>query len=355
MWYEEEIPDEEDFITITTSIRTRKAAYLQEIFTINPEVEGDYRDHWLWKRFFKDRPGGTFHGTSLVSTGNGETFTTTFTCHHSTYAHNRWLPASFKAQLLELQRSNPYYYTIYTLGQWGNKTTDGNFYKLFNRLTNARPEQECTYDPLLPLHLTFDFNVHPYVTLCIWQVAGKKAVQIDELCLPTPDNRTDSLCRTFAMRYASHTSGLYIYGDPAGLHEDTRTEKGYNDFRIIMKELAHFMPAARWQKAAPPVHTRGMFINAIFSSHIQGITLLISERCTNTLTDYMMLKEAADGAKAKTRIRHPATSISYEQYGHTSDANDYFICSIFNPEFIAFQRGDTVFGGILQGRRNRKV
>src|SRR5450432_442361 len=36
-WYEEEIVTESDFITITTSIRTTKAEYLQEIFSVNPE------------------------------------------------------------------------------------------------------------------------------------------------------------------------------------------------------------------------------------------------------------------------------------------------------------------------------
>ena len=54
-WYEEDIPTEEDFITITTSIRTEKAKYLQETFTINPEVEGNFQEHWFYKRFFGDR------------------------------------------------------------------------------------------------------------------------------------------------------------------------------------------------------------------------------------------------------------------------------------------------------------
>jgi len=156
------------------------------------------------------------------------------------------LPDSFVAQLLELQRTNPYYYTIYALGKWGNKTSEGNFYKLFKRLKNARPDNECMYNPNLPLCLTFDFNVHPYVTLNIHQVVGKRATQIDEICLPTPDNRTDLACRKFAARYAAHTAGVWVYGDPAGLHEDTRTEKGYNDFIIIMNELKAFRPVAKW-------------------------------------------------------------------------------------------------------------
>jgi phage terminase large subunit len=45
VWWEEDIPDEADFITITTSIRTLKADLLQEIFSINPECEGDYKEN----------------------------------------------------------------------------------------------------------------------------------------------------------------------------------------------------------------------------------------------------------------------------------------------------------------------
>ena len=343
VWYEEEIPAEGDFITITTSIRTGKAPYLQEILTINPEVEGDYRLHWFWQRFFKDKPQGTFSDAATIALADGTPHITTYTCHHSTWQHNRWLPPSFQAQLMMLHSTNPYYYTIYALGQWGNKTTEGNFYKLFDRIRNTRPEVQCIYNPDAPLHLTFDFNVHPYVTLCIWQVAGRHATQVDELCLATPHNRTDMACRRFLERYHSHRGGIYIYGDPAGMHEDTRTEKGYNDFHIIMKELARYRPVPRWQRVAPPVHIRGMFINAIFETQAHGITLTISDRCTHTITDYMQLKEAADGRKDKTRIKHPQTGITYEQYGHTSDANDYFICALFLNEFTTYQRGDVVY------------
>lgn len=316
VWYEEEIPDEGDFITITTSIRTQKAEYLQEIFTINPEVEGDYTEHWFWQRFFKDKPDGTFSDKATIDIGDNKTFETTYTVHHSTYKDNRWLPDSFKAQLLDLQRTNPYYYTIYVLGMWGNRTTDGNFYSGFDRTRNVLPQAECRYNPLQVLHVTFDFNVNPYVTICIWQITGKRATQIDEICLPTPNNRTDLACREFCRRYRGHQGGVFIYGDPAGLHEDTRTEKGYNDFRIIANELAEFRPQMKYQKVAPPVHTRGQFINAVFSERAQGLDFIISDKCTNSIADYMFLKMASDGTKAKIKTKNPDTGVSYEKYGH---------------------------------------
>lgn len=340
VWYEEEIPDVGDFITITTSIRTQKAQYLQEIFTVNPEVEGDYTEHWFYKRFFDGKPEGTFSDVTQIDIGGGKIFDTTYTVHHSTHLDNRWLPDSFRAQLLALRNTDPYYYTIYVLGKWGNKTTDGNFYKLFKRAKNVLPESECKYNPNLAIHASFDFNVHPYVTITIHQAVGKRCVQIDEICLPTPNNRTDLACREFCRRYPDHAAGVFVYGDPAGLHEDTRSEKGHNDFRIIANELAKYRPQMRYQKSAPSVVMRGMFINAVFDSNYGGLTFVISEKCTNTIADYMFLKEAADGTKAKIKVKNPETGVSYEKYGHTSDSNDYLYTSMFSSDYSNYQRGD---------------
>ena len=48
VWYEEDVPEEEDFATISLTIRSNKADCLQEYFTINPEIEGDYTENWFW-------------------------------------------------------------------------------------------------------------------------------------------------------------------------------------------------------------------------------------------------------------------------------------------------------------------
>lgn len=344
VWYEEEIPEEGDFITITTSIRSQKAEYLQEIFTINPEVEGDYTLHWFWKRFFEGHSDLSFSDETEIEVGEGKRFKTSYTVHHSTYKDNRWIPESFIAQLLELKKTNPYYYTIYALGQWGNKQSSGQFYKLFsvaknvldNMIVNGKPR---LYKADLALHITFDFNVNPYVTLNIHQIEGKRAMQIDEICLPHPNNRTIKACQEFVRRYSDHIGGLFVYGDPAGRHEDTRTEKGYNDYVAIMQELKDFKPSQRVATIAPPVVPRGNFINTIFESGYQGIEIFIGSNCTKTIADYQFLKEASDGTKAKEKVKDPKTEVTYEKYGHSSDANDYLYCQAFANEFSNYQRG----------------
>lgn len=210
----------------------------------------------------------------------------------------------------------------------------GEFYKGFDR---ARHVGKAGYDASLPLHITFDFNVNPYITLCVWQIAGKAARQIDEVCLSNPRNNTMALCREFKKRYQGHSAGLFVYGDPSGKHSDTRSEKGYNDFKIIKNELESMHPTMRVAVKAPAVVVRGNFINLIFEQELYDISILIDERCKNTILDYNMLKEAADGTKHKEKAQE--NGVSFEKYGHTSDANDYFLCEAFKNEFSRYLRG----------------
>jgi phage terminase large subunit len=362
VWYEEDIPEEGDFTTITTSIRSSKAKYLQEVFTINPVVAGNYEDSWFWQRFF----GKKLDATNWAPKHSELSFTDAtriklpatfdkpereeifkYTVHHSTWRHNRWLTDGFIAQLLELKERDPYWYNVYTEGIWANRSTEGNFYKMFKRTTLVG---DVEYNPLLPLHLTFDFNVHPHVTICVWQMVGKECKQIDEICLMSPKNRTSFACQHFAHKYRSHAGGVFIYGDPAGIHEDTRTEKGTNDFSLIGKELFNFRPQMRYQKTAPPVNMRGQFIDEIFFSNYGGITITIGRNCKKTIEEYENLKEAADGTKAKIKVKDKATGISYEQYGHISDANDYFLCTVFQSDFQRYQIGGFSTGKVRMAK-----
>lgn len=344
-WYEEDIPSEDDFITITTSIRTAKASYLQEIFTINPEVEGSYEDNWFWQRFFKGKERKSFSDQAIIQLRvfnrskmqwEDKNVPLTYTAHHSTYHDNRWCTDELKAFLEDLKRTNPYYYTIYTLGEWGNKVVGGRFYRSFDRSKHLTDQ---TYNWHLPLHISFDFNVKPYMSMSIWQVVGKKAVQVDEIAAKEPYNHTSGICREFVKKYANHNSGLFIYGDPSGFHEDTRQdEKGHNDYYIIMNELKKFDPKSRVAKSAPPIVSRGNFINQIFEIKQGGIELLINKSCSYSIMDLVYLKEMSDGTKHKEKSKDES-GVASEKYGHFSDGMDYFICEIFRAEFNAYLDG----------------
>lgn len=347
IWYEEDIPSENDFITITTGVRTQKADYLQEIFTINPEVEGNYQDHWFWKRYFKGKTELSFNDvtTILVPIFNKETLIyedtpidLTYTVHHSTWKHNRWIPNEFIAFLMDLQLKNPYYWEVYCNGKWGNRILGGLFYKSFNV---GRNTFNWIYNPDLPLHISFDFNVNPYMSLSIWQIENNSAYLINEIAMKTPNNRTKDTCREFIRLYHSHKGGLFVYGDPAGKAESTKTEKGFNEYSIIQQELEHFYPTFRIATKHPSVKTRGDFINSCFDGTFPGVSIFLYEGSVYLKNDLLFGKEASDGAKHK-ETHKDENGVQSQKYHHFSDNMDYFICEAFSDQYYDYQNGSLI-------------
>ena len=144
-------------------------------------------------------------------------------------------------------------------------------------------------------------------------------------------------------KYGRHSGGLFVYGDPSGRHEDTRTVAGHNDFNIIRKELKGMYPQILLLSKAPSVAMRGTFINAIFRDKEQGIEITINEQCTNLINDMLFGKQASDGTKFKEKGKDKETGISVEKYHHFSDGMDYLICKMFINEYNEFKRGFSNF------------
>ena len=355
VWWEEDIPTEADFITVTTSIRTTKADYLQEIFTINPEVEGNYSDHWFYKNFFVKRyPEKTFSDITKIKVDDDTTVDLRYTVHHSWYKDNRWLPKEFEAFLMNLKNTNPYYWEIYCNGNWGNKQLGGRFYKSFDLGKNTYNYQ---YNSNLPLHISFDFNVNPYMSLSVWQVEGKGVYMIDEIAMKDPENTIKHTCREFTKRYNLHNAGLFVYGDPSGRKEDVGREKGFNYFKEIERDLAKFRPQIRVPNLAPPVVMRGNFINDIFANGFDGIKIFIHDKSLYLKDDLLFGLQAADGTKHKEKIKDKESGVSHEKHHHFSDNMDYFICEAFKESFKKYQVGEpsSAFRPIGRNSHNENV
>lgn len=337
VWWEEDIPTETDFITVTTSIRTQKADYLQEIFTINPEVEGNYQDNWFYKLFFEPHaPERNFSSITKIKIDDETTVNLTFTIHHSTHSDNKWLPNEFRAFLINLKNTNPYYWEVYCNGNWGNKQLGGRFYKCFDLSRNIF---DYKYKPQLPLHASFDFNVNPYMSLSIWQIEGKVVYLIDEIAMKDPVNTIKDTCREFTRRFNGHAGGLIIYGDPSGKKEDVGREKGFNYFKEIERDLSKFKPQFKVAQLAPPVLMRGNFINAIFETSFDGITIFINNKSVYLKNDLLFGLQASDGTKHKAKVKDDS-GVSHEKYHHFSDGLDYLICEAFRESFRKYQSGD---------------
>lgn len=250
---------------------------------------------------------------------------------------NPYLSEEYKTSLLNLPR---YKYEVFVNGNWDIALkTGGEFYKCFELEKHV---DKCPYNPALPLHISWDDNVNPYLPCGIFQIEGNKVMMIDEIAGKSPNNTVSAVCNEIKRRYQGHAAGMFVYGDATANKEDTKLEKGMNFYKLVMNALDDFRPTNRVSQSNPSVAMRGNWINTIFEKQIDGLQIVIDENCKHTILDLTNLKEAADGTKAKTMVTDTATKVRYQQYGHFTDLLDYLLCRAFADLFIKYQRGGTV-------------
>lgn len=352
VWYEEDLIDNEaDFTTISTTIRSAKAPYLQEIFTINPVIE-DYESHWFYKKFFEGEVELSFRKEFKINV-DGQEYLQKATIHHSTFRDNRWLDNEALANIQLLAKGDPYLYQVYNLGIWCNKHVEGRFFSKFDIVKNG---SEKVYDPIKPLHCSFDFNRKPYSACTIFQVFGNEINQIDEICILNKNIDASAIkqtCLKISSKYSNHVEGMYIYGDPSGRQQDSKSEKGFNNYTIITDELSKFKPQLRVATVAPSVKMSGEFINTIFNEGYKGYNLYINNNCKETIKDLLYLKIDKEGGKFIEKMKDSDGS-SVEKYGHCTDSLRYYIISYLNSEFSTFLNPSTSFSGFIGKKRKSK-
>jgi len=260
---------------------------------------------------------------------------------------NPHVPQDYIENLKLLPR---YQYMAFVEGDWNiSIKVGGEFYKCFeldSHVTNTE------YNPNLPLHISWDDNVNPYLPCGIFQIEGKELRMIDEITGVSPNNTVKSVCNEIIRKYNGHKSGMFVYGDATANKEDTKLEKGYNFYRLIIENLRQFNPTSRVLSSNPSVVMRGNWINTIFEKNIGDVVVKIGANCKTTINDFVLLKEAADGTKLKEMETDPKTKVRYQKVGHFTDLFDYIMCSAFANEFEMYQRGNVV-SSIKYGQKHK--
>lgn len=265
---------------------------------------------------------------------------------------NPFIPEDYKQSLKSMP---PYEYDVFVNGNWDlQERTGAEFYKYFSLDKHVKP---CHYNPDLPLHLSWDENVNPYLPLGIFQIQGKEIRFIDLILGRNPNNTIRDVCKEFIFKYKDHKAGVFVYGDATSQKEDVKQEKGYNFFSVVLKELAKFSPIKRVPQSNPSVVMRGQFINGIFWNNFNEITFKVAPHLKEAINDFTNTKEAADGTKAKINVKDSKSGVIYQEYGHISDLTDYLICKVFKIDFKLFQsEGITSFTGSVGSREiNEKM
>lgn len=251
----------------------------------------------------------------------------------STYHNEANLPPGYIQRILDNNPDERGKALIY-----GNPftKTGGEFYSSFSA---ARHVGKVEFRPDLPVHVTFDQNVVPYITAGMWQVdtSGEKALlrKFDEFCLANPNNTTERLCQAIKAKYGDAMRTVFYYGDASGHHRDTRGNG--TDYEIAARELRKWLNngSDRTDRRNPPVLQRRDFINNMLEGKTRW-QILIDDGCKNTVVDLTYLKQDPNGLKWKEKGKDEMSGQVFEKYGHCSDADDYFFCKIAENDFERF-------------------
>ena len=203
--------------------------------------------------------------------------------------------------------------------------------------------KESAYNPMLPLILSFDFNVNPYISCLPLQIdyEGKTVNILPEYIGYPKDkrNNTPAFTRWIAKRLAedSHMGGINITGDPAGASRSTQTEDGVNNFTIANKNLSstELRPKIQLLTKQPAIVTRLEFVNELFNGY-KGWSINIDARCHRLVEDLVYQKKNPDGTKEKKKVPNE-NGDRVERYGHLSDCLDYALVYYLNKEYSNYK------------------
>lgn len=269
----------------------------------------------------------------------------------TTYLNNFWVVGSpdgtygyYDEQCIatfEYDREHdPDYYNVYALGEWGVIRTGSEFFGSFNRGVHTGV---CEYDPTLPVHISVDSNVLPYISISYWQIAVDGAShqirQIGETCAESPHNTVRKAARLVAKRLKG------IGADKVILHGDASTraanniddeKRSFHDLFIDTLQKEGIKVEDRVSNKNPSVPMSGEFINAILDHILPGLSIVIGEECPISIEDYMSVQKDVNGGILKTKVKNKITMQTYEEHGHISDTFRYVVVDMLREEFLRF-------------------
>ena len=318
-WVEEATELEEaDFNQLDLRFRGHTPYYVQHIVSFNPIDES----HWIKSKFFDNKKDDMVY------------------ILHSTYKDNHFIDEQYRRVLEERYKYDPNMYRIYVRGEWGHIKTGSEYYFNFKRDIHVRPA--VSYISGLPLHISFDFNVNPYISAIIGQIYRRQTPDgksfyfaniIDEFALANPQNNTERLCEAIIEKYRVELRhGVMIYGDASGRNRTTRSN--ISDYDIIEYAFKDFMSNVSMSvpKANPMIKKRRNFINKLLFGSF-NIQYSVSPNCVKLINDFEVAIEEQDGSKKKQMAKDSVSHVVYEKNGHHADCNDYFLCAAFDKYF----------------------
>lgn len=368
--------DETDFKQIRLRLRGQEGQQIVAAF--NPISE----EHWIKKKWFdretwQDIPMALTIGNETLpqelcavksvrmnsekmilnpNTGEYDRHAPDTIVIQSTYLNNFWVVGSpdgkygyYDQQAIatfENDRINdPDYYQVYALGEWGHIRTGAEFFPSFSHGVVCG---RFKYNPELPIHISMDSNVLPYVTATFFQKEYKpddvqQVTQIDELPIESPNNSARKAAKVIAKRLKEYgySDKVYLHGDASGKAANTIDSENRSFFDLVIDELERegFVVVDNIGKRNPSVATTGEFINAVWDGRVPGVSIRIDNDCTVSIDDYQAVQKDENGAIAKMKVTNPVTKQKYEPHAHISDTLRYVVYDLLRQQYTDFSMG----------------
>jgi hypothetical protein len=211
----------------------------------------------------------------------------------------------------------------------------GEYFSSFSQLEHV---SNCTYNPNLPLHISFDQNVVPYTPCLIMQIEEDNGIfdvnVIEEIALEHPRNTTEHLCREVLRKYGTHSAGTFIYGDATGQRRTGMTANTKNHYEVIRAVLRPMLSnnSDRVLKSNDANIKRRDFMNTIMENRL-SVRLNVDRNCKLLIDDFTYLLQDVNGGKKIEKDKAGA-----EKLGHLSDCIEYFMCSAFRSIYQQLEK-----------------
>ncbi|MGI4864163.1 MAG: phage terminase large subunit [Janthinobacterium lividum] len=360
-WYEEanQIAKDDADVVSTTLRTSRVGAVIREIYSFNPDHKEDYKQFWIWKKFFDGtgNPHGTTFDGQLVVDIDGQLVRQSFRVLHSTAADNPWCPPERRATYKAYQFTDPYRFRVWYEGLWATKQTGNEFYPRFDRATHTG---QVPYLSGLPIWQSWDANSLPYCAMFCAQIedqrrtGGGRILRVfKEYAIGSPNSGLRNTGHAFLKDRVRHEwteSAVFLTGD-ASLRARKPSDERSTAFDDVLAALTGYADenndrvpgclnaasAARWPKRNPEVMRRRDFVNYLLAGGFDGISVQIdAAACPKLVADLELVQLGIDG-KLKEMYTDPVLNVRYQKLGHMSDDFDYICCTIFEPEYVAFK------------------
>jgi PBSX family phage terminase large subunit len=250
----------DDFVVLMTSLRYNKGK-VKVWGSFNPETEGDYEEHWLYKTFFDK---GEFNFTSSWTLDipasprypQGRRIEYRYNSTHSTYQDNKFCRPERIIFLEQLAAIDPYYYTVFTLGLWGNRKITDPFCLSFSKEKHVG-ETKLRQD--MEVYLSFDFNKNP-ITCGVYQHEGNHIWCVESIKLENSD--IYKLCDYIKTSYKGCM--FIVTGDATGQNTTALVQDDINYYTVIKAQLNLAQPQLKVPSINPKVRENRLLVNAVF-------------------------------------------------------------------------------------------